>query len=388
VKKITMSTQTHHTYQPRVIERSHLQALFDALARRGHRLLGPTVRNGGIVYDDIQRVEDLPLGWTDHQEGGTYRLTHTGTAAVFGYVVGQGSWKKYLHLPTATLWEAERSAEGFRTAPAAEPPPRRAFIGVRPCELAAIAIQDKVFTAGPYADPLYRRQRENLFLVAVNCTRPGGTCFCGSMGTGPEARSGYDIVLTELSANGRHVFIAEAGTVEGEAVLAELAAPPAGESDRQEAARATADAAHHMGRQLDTDGLKARMEKAVEHPHWAEIAARCLTCGNCTMVCPTCFCTTVEDWTALGGEKAQRVRKWDSCFTVDFSYIFGGSIRPSPYSRYRQWMTHKLASWVDQFGTFGCVGCGRCITWCPVGIDITEEARVFAHSLQRAEAHT
>ena len=119
--------------------------------------------------------------------------------------------------------------------------------------------------------------------------------------------------------------------------------------------------------------MQELLQGNLEHPRWDDVAERCLTCGNCTMVCPTCFCTTVEDHSDLAGRRAERKRRWDSCFTMDFSYIHGGSVRDQARSRYRQWMTHKLASWIDQFGTSGCVGCGRCITWCPVGIDITEE---------------
>lgn len=98
------------------------------------------------------------------------------------------------------------------------------------------------------------------------------------------------------------------------------------------------------------------------------------------MVCPTCFCTGVEDVTALAGDVTERVRKWDSCFTADFSYQHGGVVRESTKSRYRQWLTHKLSSWVDQFGSSGCVGCGRCITWCPTGIDLTAEVAAIAES--------
>ncbi len=132
-----------------------------------------------------------------------------------------------------------------------------------------------------------------------------------------------------------------------------------------------------MGRSMDTSGIKELLYRNLDHPCWENVASRCLTCANCTMVCPTCFCAAVEDTTDLTGERAERWRRWDSCFTMDFSYIAGGSVRSSPKARYRQWMTHKLASWIDQFGTSGCVGCGRCITWCPVGIDITEEVRAI-----------
>ena len=132
-----------------------------------------------------------------------------------------------------------------------------------------------------------------------------------------------------------------------------------------------------MGRELDTTDIRELLYRNYEHPRWDEVAERCLACGNCTMVCPTCFCTTVEDVTDLAGEHVERHQRWDSCFTIDYSHIHGGAVRGSTRSRYRQWMTHKLATWIDQFGSSGCVGCGRCITWCPVGIDITEEARAI-----------
>ena len=138
-------------------------------------------------------------------------------------------------------------------------------------------------------------------------------------------------------------------------------------------------------RNIDTTGIKELLYQNFEHPRWDNVAGRCLTCANCTMVCPTCFCTTVEDVTDVTGDHAERWRRWDSCFTQSFSYIHGGSVRTSAKSRYRQWMTHKLASWIDQFGSSGCVGCGRCITWCPVGIDITEEVRAIREGREDME---
>ena len=211
------------------------------------------------------------------------------------------------------------------------------------------------------------------FVVAVQCGQAGGTCFCVSMNTGPVADGGFDLALTEVIDGGEHYFAVEVGSERGAEVLTDVPHREALDTDRNAAAAVHARTAASMGRELDTTGIKELLYRNYEHPRWDEVADRCLTCGNCTMVCPTCFCSAVEDETDLSGEEAERWRVWDTCFSVDYSHIHGGSIRPSGRSRYRQWMTHKLGTWHDQFGSSGCVGCGRCITWCPVGIDITEE---------------
>jgi ferredoxin len=243
---------------------------------------------------------------------------------------------------------------------------------VRSCDLHAIAIQDRIFIGGRFVDPDYAARREGAFVVAANCFEPGGTCFCVSMGTGPRAEAGYDLAVTEI-LEGAHRLLVEVGTERGAAVLEKLPARLAEQADVDAAERAVAGAAARMGRRMESGDLRDLLADNLEHPRWDDVAERCLTCGNCVLVCPTCFCSTVEDHTDLAGEQAERWRTWDTCFSVDHSYIHGGSVRPSSRSRYRQWMTHKLGTWHDQFGTSGCVGCGRCITWCPVGIDITEE---------------
>jgi len=358
-----------------VIDRDGLGQLLAALAADGYRVVGPTVRDRAIVYDDIASPADLPEGWTDRQDGGKYELERRGDRALFGYAVGPHSWKQFLHPPMVRLWRAERNAKGFEIEVDSDAP-KFAFIGVRSCELHAIRIQDKVFLEGPAVDPHYRVRRDSAFVVAVSCGEAGGTCFCVSMGTGPGVDGGFDLALTEL-LDGRQDFVLEVGTAAGAAMMAEVSARPAGADDLAAADAVVARTAQRMGRTMDTEDIKGLLQRNLEHPRWDDVAARCLTCGNCTMVCPTCFCTTVEDVTDLSGDKAERVRLWDSCFTMDFSYIHGGSVRHTGRSRYRQWMTHKLASWIDQFGTSGCVGCGRCITWCPVGIDITEETRAI-----------
>ncbi len=360
-----------------IFERDDFDRLLQALAGEGYQLIGPTVRDGAIVYDEIAGSRDLPEGWTDEQAAGHYRLKRRADQALFGYVVGPPSWKKFLFPPRESLFTAIRGegALGFR--PAEQDDKKRAFIGVRSCELHAISVQDRVFTAGPYVNSAYRLRRENLFLVAVNCGQAGATCFCASMGTGPAAKSGFDLVLTEILEGGRHYFTVESGSDRGASVVQGIGCPMADPRDRELARKASERAEAQMGRTLDTDGIKDLLYRNLEHPRWAALAERCLSCANCTLVCPTCFCSTVEDVTDLAGRTAERVQRWDSCFNGEFSYLVGGSIRQSTRSRYRQWLTHKLASGHDQFGSSGCVGCGRCITWCPVGIDITEEVRAI-----------
>ncbi|MGO9756406.1 MAG: 4Fe-4S dicluster domain-containing protein [Roseiarcus sp.] len=372
--------------EKRVLTRADLDALIGGLAGRGYRVVGPKLRDQAIIYDDIGGVDDLPAGWTDEQDGGRYRLERRDDEALFGYAVGPHSWKKYLHPPRLQLWSARRGETGFVIDREPETISPFAFIGVRACEIQAIAIQDKVFLEGPHVDPHYQARRAGAFIVAVNCGEAGGTCFCVSMGTGPCAKSGFDIALTELADAGEPIYVAEAGSPIGAEMLTGLAARAAQPGEIERAAAVVARTAATMGRSMETAGLRDLLMNNLDHPRWDEVADRCLTCGNCTMVCPTCFCTSVEDASDLSGQEASRSRRWDSCFTADFSYIHGGSVRSSPKSRYRQWMTHKLASWFDQFDTSGCVGCGRCITWCPVGIDITEEARAIReHPAQEAK---
>ncbi|HVO50650.1 MAG TPA: 4Fe-4S dicluster domain-containing protein [Thermoanaerobaculia bacterium] len=364
----------------RVVEASEISALLAAIVDSGYRLLGPTVKDGAIVYDEISTVAQLPAGVGQEQTNGRYRLRPRGDRALFGYTVGPHAWKKFLFPAALRLFGATRVKKALVVENRAADPRPDAFLGVRPCDLAAIARQDRVFMGGSYSDPTYRARRERALIVAVQCGEAESTCFCSSVGTGPRAAGGYDLALTELLDDGRHDFLIETGTERGTGLLAMIASRPADPYDLEAARAATRRAEGLMGRKLDATGLRGLLDASAESPRWEEIAVRCLSCANCTMVCPTCFCTTVEDSSDLTGASAERTRRWDSCHTLDFSYIHGGSIRMSASSRYRQWMTHKLSTWVDQFGETGCVGCGRCITWCPAGIDLTEEARILQES--------
>jgi formate hydrogenlyase subunit 6/NADH:ubiquinone oxidoreductase subunit I len=365
------------------IDTNQLQVLIDTLRNRGYRTIGPRIVDSAVVYADLETIEQLPAGYIDHQDGGKYRLEKTDSAGYFDYVVGPDSLKRFLFPPRETLVECLRADGSWKmTAPTIDPKPL-AVIGARSCELHAVATQDKVFLGGTYVDPAYRARRENLFIVAANCRRAAPTCFCHSMNTGPTVTSGFDLALTEVNLH----FILEIGTAKGAEVMTEIEWAPCTRQQVDEArvitnsleqklnSRAGAHDGdpHVRGRFLDASDLHQLLLANLDHPRWATVAERCLACANCTMVCPTCFCAAVEEVSDLTGDHVRRERAWDSCFTAEHSYMNTGTVRKSTASRYRQWLTHKLATWIDQFGTSGCVGCGRCITWCPVGIDLTEE---------------
>ena len=361
--------------QPLVLTRAGLDRLVAALAEDGYLVVGPTVRDGAIVLAELDSADALPAGWGVDTGPGYYRLRRRQDAAVFAHSAGPGSWKEFLHPPRRQLWSADTGG-GFR--PAAAETPRYAFLGVRGCDLASIRILGRVLGEGTYPDGAFARTRQALFVVAVNCTEPGGVCFCASMGTGPDTGPGYDLALTERIDDSGHWFLAEAGTAEGARILAGVPHRRASEAEHDGARAEVSAAAQRMGREMPAVDLPALIRASVQSPHWDDVASRCLSCANCTMVCPTCYCTTTEDVSDLTGSHAERWQRWASCFEVDFSFVHGGSVRPSGASRYRQWFSHKLGTWHEQFGSSGCVGCGRCIAWCPVGIDITAEAARLA----------
>ncbi|MBM4160223.1 MAG: sulfite reductase subunit A [Ignavibacteria bacterium] len=376
-----MSTTT-----PLRIELSAIDGIISSLRQQHYTVVGPTVRGASIVLDEISSTSDLPVGWMCEQAPARYRLIKLPVDSLFAHTVGPHSWKQYLFPPILRLFSANRNDGEIRIGdglPGSDVPGAGdavrpyAFLGVRSCDLHAILIQDKIFGGGPYQDAYYRRVREQTWIIAVNCTLASATCFCASTKTGPKASSGYDLALTEVITEQDHYFIVEVGTERGLKLLEGLNHRPANESETARAAELVEGTASQMARSLETENIREVLYQSADHTRWEAVAKRCLTCANCTMVCPTCFCATVEDTVDLTGMRAERLRKWDSCFNMDFSYIHGGSVRSSVKARYRHWLTHKLASWIDQFGTLGCVGCGRCITWCPVGIDITEEYRAI-----------
>ena len=237
-----------------VIDAREIGRLIAALAHRHYEVNGPTLRDGAIVYDRIESAADLPVGWTDEQGPGRYRLKQREDQAIFGFAVGPQSWKKYLHPSEVRLFAAERQQGAFRILNnETRPKNPLAFLGVRACELAAIAVQDRVLLGDKFHDPIYGERRSDVFLIAVQCTQAAATCFCASMGTGPRTKSGFDLSLTELVGSGNHRFVIEAGSERGAELLAELKAAPATPQDLEQAESAVENAArqHRDSEKLD-----------------------------------------------------------------------------------------------------------------------------------------
>jgi len=350
------------------LPKPELDLLLADLRKNDYQTVGPHMQDESIVYTKIEGLKDLPRGILSEQNPASYRMLQTGKDRYFDFIPANQSWKQFLFPPRHTLFSASKEGK-WQLKENAEPAPRYALIGVRACELAAINIQDKIFLREDFSDPIYRSRREGLFILAVNCLDPDATCFCASMGTGPRHAAGFDLCLTELD----EVFLVEVGSELGRSMLAERTYDLPSAFVQNAANQDMDRAARSMGRTMDTRDLPELLTTHLDADRWNVVSKRCLSCTNCTLVCPTCFCWDAVDQVDILGKSTRRERVWDSCFNPNYSFVVGGNTRPNIRSRYRQWVTHKLGTWKAQFDVLGCVGCGRCITWCPAGIDITEE---------------
>jgi formate hydrogenlyase subunit 6/NADH:ubiquinone oxidoreductase subunit I len=366
-----------------------LEELLKILIANKYEVCGPQVRdNDAIVYDQMTDFSKWPRGLTDNQIAGKYQLLQRNDNAYFGFNVGPNSWKKYLFPAKEKLWSVQRKNKNeILINKETVEPPLRAFLGVRSCDVHAIRAQDKIFMQMQYSDKAYVGRRKKSLIIGINCGQAQATCFCTTMGGSPKITDGVDIIITEEVKVNESEFYFQGISDLGKNLLSQMSSLRPIDRIKVEtiAESITAVAVQQMQIKFDNTKVKDVLYASHESPLWEAVADRCLSCANCTIVCPTCFCSTIEDVSDLKGENADRWRKWESCFTADHSNVHGGSVRTSTKSRYRQWITHKLASWWDQFEMSGCTGCGRCVTWCPVGIDITEEARKLIQEKSQQE---
>lgn len=358
---------------------SQFEKLLILIKNSGYKLFGPKVHDEVIIYDELQSAQDLPIGWGDDQEAGRYRLKPRGDKAYFGYNLGPHSWKKYLFPPREKLWSARKEGNSKLVILQENPPQdeKMAFIGVRACEIQGIFVLDKVFNNNVAVYEQYQRRRDNTLIIAVNCTTAANTCFCVSMQTGPFVKEGYDLALTEVIDETQHYFLVASGSPVGDSFCSALSLPFASGEERQLADSHVERTKEKMFRKVDNEHVHEVLMHSWDSKQWDDVASRCINCANCTMACPTCFCSDTQDKVSLDGTHVDRWQSWESCFNLSHSYIHGGSVRSSAQSRYRQWLTHKFGTWWDQFGVSGCIGCGRCIAWCPVGIDVTAELKIL-----------
>ena len=361
------------------IEKPAFNLLLSRLKEEGYLPIGPCVKNESLVYEEIESLDDLPQGYSTEQKPGYFRLIREKHNRYFDVIPGAHSWKQFLFPSRIELFSLHKNGNGWENTSSKTETPSYAFIGVRACELAAIQIQDNIFMRSDFTDPIYRTRRQRVFILAVNCTHPAGTCFCTSMGTGPRAKEMFDLSLTELD----DVFVLNIGSQIARRMMTGIPFEDASGYILTNVEHRMNHAEQQMRRKLDTSDLPDLILDHLDHPYWNEIGKRCLSCGNCTQVCPTCFCWDTQDEMSLDGKSTKRTRVWDSCFNPGYSHQAGGNTRPTIYSRYRQWLSHKLGTWKQQYGTLGCVGCGRCITWCPAEIDITEEISALRNEVKR-----
>jgi ferredoxin len=246
-----------------------------------------------------------------------------------------------------------------------EPAGEQVLLGIRPCDLAALPLLDRVFGEGPFRDPGYLARRERTVLVAVACDRPRASCFCTSFGLSPGHVAGADMVLYPDEGG----YLVRAQTEAGEALMAEWPGEAVAPGEAEAVAARYRSMETPLGRRIRLEGVAEALDGMFDHPMWEQIAARCLSCGICTYTCPTCHCFQLTD--EAKGEAGKRVRCWDSCMFPEFTRMAGGhNPRPDKKARVRQRFMHKLNYFVRRWEEYLCVGCGRCVESCPVGLDI------------------
>jgi ferredoxin len=334
-----------------------LKRLFEKLASDGYEIVGPKIVDGVIRLVHLKSFDEIATNVSDIQEPGSYKLVE---GSFFRH--GLDAPKRYLYPPSLRLYRIDKDLKVHIETPGDR---KIAFFGIKPCDSAAIAVQEKVFEQN--GESYFLTLRKNSIIIVENCIEPGNTCFCATMGTGPKAVKGFDISYTKI--DGSIVF--EAGSEKGLRYLEELNLELADSELSRKYLKVLDESAAKARADFTTDDLPEQLELGMESPIFKEIAEKCLGCANCNLVCPTCFCFDVYDVPNLDGS-ADRIRVWDGCLTYKYALVSGGNFRPDLWARYRHWLLHKFSFWVKQFETFGCVGCGRCITWCPVGIDVRE----------------
>lgn len=328
-----------------IMSEADLPRILEELGQ-SYRVFGPVQKGTDYVFSPIEHAEDLCLDYS------TTILPP----------------KKFFSPPRETIFTFE--GDSISSITDLIPEEKQILLGVHSCDLAGLKFLDRVFL-GFRSDPRYLRRRNNFLIFAVTCKTVADTCFCLSMGTGPEA-SGFDVLMTDV---GRR-YLMEAGSPEGEKVLKSLGLKTATKEDFEAKRAAIERLKGEFKRSIDMDGMSELCMSSKDHSVWAKYGKICLACGQCGISCPTCFCFDIRESIDPSLRKGERYREWDVCLLREFSQVaMGGNFRPERSARIRQFICHNLCYGSYQYSMMKCIGCGRCIKVCPVNIDITEIAR-------------
>ncbi len=353
-----------------IIPKHQLKSLF-GLLQEEYEIIAPVLKDGVIQLLKVENINELPFGYKEKEEKNFYRIDKSEVRYFFSYIRPSVSYKRFLLPPEFTFLKVKKENGKLKFIENIIHK-KYAFFDIRACDLKAIDILDDVFLRkSKHPDPYYNALRENLFIVAVSCREPSDVCFCSYMDISPKPKKSFDILLTELEDG----FLVEIGTEKGRELIEKIEHRKAKEEDIKMAEEIEKDCIEKIKREVPTKKLPEILYENIESPYWNEIGKRCLACTSCTQLCPTCFCFDIVVKNDPINKTSERMRIYDSCFSPTFATVHKFNIRHSIASRYRQWLMHKFTYWTEQFDEFGCVGCGRCITWCPAGIDITEEIR-------------
>ncbi|MBT4835845.1 MAG: 4Fe-4S dicluster domain-containing protein [Methylococcales bacterium] len=352
---------------PLFLPRARLNDLFQSLLDHGYRIMAPVVRDDSILYQQINSADALPHGIIDDRHNGSYQIAQAKTPRCFAWSNPQQSLKSFVFSPVEILWKSfYKDNELVFQAIKAEAQPTVIF-GVKGCDIAGLQLLDQHFYHKKTPDTHYQQRRDNLILFGINCFRSGSQCFCTNTGDGPNISSPSDCIMSELD-EGYIIHHVNSPLTE---IIDTLQLKLATTAQQQQATYESSQAALSQQQKLPEITANSVFEQW-SHPVWNDIADTCLGCGNCTTVCPSCFCHQESSDVSIDLTESSQTRSWDSCFTTQHSYLHGFYIRPERSQRYRQWLSHKFSGWQSQFGRIGCTGCGRCATYCPVGIDPTQ----------------
>ena len=303
-----------------------------------------------------------------------YREIDSAKEAVLDFYNSRRSPKEFFFPQSEVLFSYRYEGKELALEEAADEPKKAVIFGMRPCDVRGVLQLDNVFIAGDpkleddLKDAHYSQKREDTTILALGCSSPRSTCFCTSLGGGPCAREGADALFVDVGKS----YVIELLSPKGEALFAGSGLPQADEEDQKLVVELTKKAEAAIESRVETEGLsELKLTEIFESPFWDKVHEKCLGCGICTYLCPTCSCFDVVDEKSDSG--GERVRIWDTCLFPLYSLQASGfNPRPTGKGRMRQRVLHKYKYALDTYDEISCVGCGRCVVRCPVNLDIRQ----------------